>query len=53
VRRRGTGDELVVARFDLDFGRCDSQGICDAARRRRPEPYRLIVERTGAEPAPE
>jgi predicted amidohydrolase len=41
-------DELVVARCDLDFGRRYSEGIFDFARHRRPEHYRLIVERTGA-----
>lgn len=46
-------DELVVARCDLDFGRRYSEGIFDFARHRRPEHYRLIVERTGAEPPPE
>ncbi len=46
-------DELVVARCDLDFGRRYREGIFDFARHRRPEHYRLIVERTGVEPPPE
>ena len=45
------GDELVVARCDLDLGRSYKTTVFDFARHRRPEHYRLIVERTGATPA--
>ena len=44
------GDELVVARCDLDLGRSFKRTVFDFARHRRPEHYRLIVERTGASP---
>jgi predicted amidohydrolase len=44
------GDELVVARCDLDLGRSYRTTTFDFARHRRPEHYRLIVERTGAAP---
>jgi predicted amidohydrolase len=44
------GDELVVARCDLDLGRSYRTTVFDFARHRRPEHYRLIVERTGAAP---
>jgi len=42
------GDELQVARCDLD--RCNGykNSIFNFAAHRRPEHYRLIVERTGA-----
>ena len=45
------GDELVVARCDLDLGRSYKTTVFDFARHRRPEHYRLIVERTGSIPA--
>jgi hypothetical protein len=44
------GDELVVARCDLDVGANYKRTVFDFARHRRPEHYRLIVERTGAAP---
>jgi len=44
------GDELVVARCDLDLCRPYKSAVFDFARHRRPEHYRLIVERTGAIP---
>lgn len=47
------GDELIVADCDLDdcvFGR---ETIFNFAAHRRPEHYKLITERTGAEPPPE
>jgi predicted amidohydrolase len=44
------GDELVVARCDLGLGRSYKRTVFDFARHRRPEHYRLIVERTGASP---
>jgi N-carbamoyl-D-amino-acid hydrolase len=44
------GDELVVARCDLGLCRSYACTVFDFARHRRPEHYRLIVERTGAAP---
>jgi predicted amidohydrolase len=46
------GDELIVAGCDLDLCRPYKETIFNFARHRRPEHYRLIVERTGAEPPP-
>jgi len=46
------GDELAVARCDLDLTRSYKSTVFDFARHRRPEHYGLIVERTGAEPPP-
>jgi predicted amidohydrolase len=43
-------DELVTARCDLDLTRSFKETIFNFARHRRPEHYRLIVERAGAEP---
>ena len=43
-------DELIVADCDLDLCRFNKETIFDFAAHRRPEHYRLIVERTGAEP---
>jgi predicted amidohydrolase len=42
------GDELQVARCDLDLCNSYKNGIFNFAKHRRPEHYRLIVERTGA-----
>ena len=42
------GDEIVVARCDLDRCATYQRHIFDFARHRRPEHYGLIVERTGA-----
>ena len=42
------GDELQVARCDLDLCRSYKESIFNFAKHRRPEHYRLIVERTGA-----
>lgn len=47
------GDELVVRKCDLDLGAPYRADIFNFARHRRPEHYRLIVERTGAVPPPE
>jgi len=47
------GDELIVHRCDLDFGKRYKDDIFNFAAHRRPEHYRLIVERTGAIPPPE
>jgi hypothetical protein len=48
-----TGDEVVVARLDLDF--CDfyKKTLFDFDRYRIPEAYRLITERRGAIAPPE
>jgi hypothetical protein len=45
------GDELIVARRDLDLCRSYKTTVFDFGRHRRPQHYRLIVERTGAIPA--
>ena len=42
------GDEIVVARCDLDRCATYQRHIFDFARHRRPEHYGLIIERTGA-----
>jgi len=42
------GDELKVARCDLDLCNGYKNSIFNFAKHRRPEHYRLIVERTGA-----
>jgi N-carbamoyl-D-amino-acid hydrolase len=43
------GDELVVARCDLDLGQSYKRTTFNFAKHRQPDQYRLIVERTGAE----
>lgn len=47
-----TGDELVVARCDLDLCRTYTHTLFDFTRYRRPEAYGLITERKGAVPPP-
>jgi hypothetical protein len=47
------GDELITARCDLDLTCSYKDTIFNFARHRRPEHYRLIVDRVGAEPPPE
>jgi len=47
------GDELVTARCDLDLTRSYKETIFNFARHRRPEHYRLIVDRAGAQPPEE
>lgn len=42
------GDELIVARCDLDLCRSYKATIFNFARHREPEQYRMIVERKGA-----
>jgi predicted amidohydrolase len=42
------GDEVIVARCDLDRCATYKKHIFDFARHRRPEHYGLILERTGA-----
>ncbi|MFM9849190.1 MAG: N-carbamoyl-D-amino-acid hydrolase [Hyphomicrobiaceae bacterium] len=44
------GDELAVARCDLDLTVSYKTTVFNFAKHRRPEAYGLIVERTGAEP---
>jgi N-carbamoyl-D-amino-acid hydrolase len=44
------GDELCVARCDLDLTRSYKETTFNFARHRRPEHYRMIVDRTGALP---
>jgi predicted amidohydrolase len=46
------GDELAVARCDLDLTRSYKDTTFNFARHRRPEHYRMIVDRTGAAPPP-
>ena len=42
------GDELIVARCDLDLGRSYKKTTFNFAKHRQPDQYRLIVERAGA-----
>ena len=42
------GDELVIARCDLDLGASYKNATFNFARHREPEQYRMIVERKGA-----
>jgi predicted amidohydrolase len=44
------GDELITVACDLDLTRSYKDTIFNFARHRRPEHYRLIVERAGAVP---
>ncbi len=46
------GDELAIARCDLDLTISYKTTVFDFARHREPDQYRLIVERKGAEPPP-
>lgn len=46
-------DEIIVHKCDLDAARDYKNDIFNFARHRQPQHYRLIVERTGAEPPPE
>ncbi|MEW5879485.1 MAG: N-carbamoyl-D-amino-acid hydrolase [Pseudomonadota bacterium] len=45
-----TGDELAIARCDLDLCASYKSTTFDFARHREPEQYRMIVERRGAVP---
>ncbi|MDA8109174.1 MAG: N-carbamoyl-D-amino-acid hydrolase [Betaproteobacteria bacterium] len=47
------GDELAIARCDLDLTRSYKSTVFDFARHREPQHYALIVERKGAVPPPE
>ena len=52
-RVTGDGDELALARIDLDYSEPFRQSVFDFAAHRRPENYRLIVDRVGrGEPLP-
>jgi N-carbamoyl-D-amino-acid hydrolase len=46
------GDELAIARCDLDLTRSYKTTTFNFARHREPDQYRMIVERKGAEPPP-
>jgi len=46
------GDELAVARCDLDLCTSYKRSVFDFAAHRQVHAYRMIVERTGAEPPP-
>jgi predicted amidohydrolase len=48
----GDGDQLIVARCDLDRTRSYKETMFNFAKHRVPEAYRMIVERKGAEPPP-
>jgi predicted amidohydrolase len=48
----GDGDQLIVARCDLDLTRSYKETIFDFARHRQPGSYSMIVERRGAAPPP-
>jgi hypothetical protein len=47
------GDELAVARCDLDLTKSYKSTVFNFARHREPQAYGLIVERKGAIPPPE
>ena len=47
ARCASSGDELIVARCDLDLGQSYRDTTFNFARHRRTEHYRMIVERTG------
>jgi len=54
ARTLGEEDEVIAAKADLRLGELFRRNVFDFARHRRPEHYRLIVERTGAgEPLPQ
>ena len=47
ARAASAGDEVIVARCDLDLGRSYRETTFNFAKHRRPEHYGMIVERTG------
>jgi len=47
------GDELAIARCDLDLTKSYKNTTFNFARHREPDQYRMIVERKGAEPPQE
>lgn len=50
ARSCSNGDEVIVARCDLELGRSYRQTTFDFSKHRRTEHYAMIVERTGAQP---
>jgi len=46
------GDELAVARCDLDLCNSYKRSVFNFAMHRQPDQYRLICERKGAVPPP-
>ena len=52
ARSAGNGDEVIAARCDLDLGLSYRNTTFNFALHRRPEHYRMIVERTGTHPPP-
>lgn len=53
ARALGDGDEVVVTRVDLDYSEPFRNSVFDFAAHRRPDNYRLIVDRVGrGEPLP-
>jgi N-carbamoyl-D-amino-acid hydrolase len=48
ARCSSNGDEIIVARCDLDLGRSYRETTFNFAKHRRTEHYKMIVERTGA-----
>ncbi len=50
ARSTGNADEVIVARCDLGLGRSYRETTFNFALHRRPEHYRMIVERTGPVP---
>jgi predicted amidohydrolase len=47
------GDEVIVAQIDLDMAKPFRESVFDFAAHRRPEHYKILVERTGrGEPIP-
>lgn len=49
ARSSSDGDEVIVARCDLELGRSYRETTFNFARHRRVEHYQMIVERTGAQ----
>ena len=47
------GDELAIARCDLDLTKSYKSTVFNFAKHREPQAYGLIVERKGAVPPPE
>jgi N-carbamoyl-D-amino-acid hydrolase len=48
----GSGDEVFIAKCNLDISRFNKEAMFNFAQHRRIEHYRLITERTGAVPPP-
>ena len=48
ARASSAGDDVIVAHCDLDLGRSYRDTTFNFALHRRPEHYRMIVDRTGA-----